>query len=891
MSSGPTASVVGELVGGKYKIVRLLARGGMGVVYEAQHTVVRRRFAIKFLRRDLADRRDILNRFQREAEAAGALENENVTAAVDFGITDDGTPYIVMEYLVGESLAALLERVGSLPVSRAADLVSQACRGVEVAHNAGIVHRDLKPHNLFVCRRDDGTDLLKILDFGVAKLQAIDDASLATRSGVVLGTAAYMSPEQARGEKMVDRRADVYALGAILYELVSQRKPHPGDSQNAILHHIATQPAVPLGAVQPDLGAELLEIVGRALASDPGTRPQSAEALAQGLAPFARREVWPAPPGESGPIRAELTSTVLAPGDDRRGPSAPRLATATPTVAGEQAPAMPGHRRLRALLAAAAVIAAGVLAIVVWARWSPGETAPKRPAIRAARTLDPTTRFYVPPPKMAAVQQIAGLAEARALRDAGLLTALQAIPRAVWFDGGSPEDVEGAVRKNGLRAAHDGGTPVLVAYDLPYRDCAQYAAGGARDGAAYRAWIEAFARGIGNQKAIVILEPDSLGIIPYNTMLDGSTEWCKPTVTDGQGKAAPAPGATADEHYALLASAIDRLASSAPNALVYLDGSHSAWLSVGEIASRLAKVGVDRTQGFAVNVANERPTPESIKYGTWISKCLAYASRRANKPAAFRDCPSGHRPGDPIGAIDWETPERWYVDNVDHDPQASSAEARAHFVVETSRSGRGPLEAAIYAAAPFNQPPEIIAKIALGGWCNPPSCGVGLRPTARTGFALLDAFLWIKPPGDSDGSCDYAGGARAWDYTKYNPWGIAGETQKHFDPLWGMVDPESGEWFPEHALKLARNANPPLEQIAPSTDLPPAVERTTADTRSTPESGAVARPAERPPRRALGRPSGSPGAGGPAPPAPELSPARDNRAPPPVTLDQQNPYN
>src|SRR4029079_8966993 len=172
--------------------------------------------AIKFLRRELAERRDILNRFQREAEAAGALENENVTAAIDFGISDDGAPYIVMEYLVGENLADLLAREGRLPVARAADLVAQACRGVAAAHAAGIVHRDLKPHNLFVARRDDGTDLLKVLDFGVAKLQAIDEAAASTRTGTVVGTAAYMSPEQARGEKLVDQRADVYGLGAIL---------------------------------------------------------------------------------------------------------------------------------------------------------------------------------------------------------------------------------------------------------------------------------------------------------------------------------------------------------------------------------------------------------------------------------------------------------------------------------------------------------------------------------------------------------------------------------------------------------------------------------------------------------------------------------------------------
>jgi eukaryotic-like serine/threonine-protein kinase len=366
MKSAPDASRVGEIVGGKYRIVRLLARGGMGVVYEAQHTVVRRRFAIKFLRRDLAERREILTRFQREAEAAGALENENVTAAVDFGIAEDGTPYILMEYLVGESLAALLEREGRLPVSRATDLVGQACSGVAAAHAAGIVHRDLKPHNLFVCRRHDGTDLLKVLDFGVAKLQVAEEASAATRTGMVLGTAAYMSPEQARGEKMVDGKTDVYALGAILYEMLSRKRPHPGDSQNAILHHIATQPAVPLESVQEDLPAPLVDLVGRTLASDSAARPPTVEALAEGLAQFARREVFAAPE-ESGPVRGELSSTMLAPGAGAPPPSeAPSRAVSTANERGPaaQAPSA-GGRRLWLAVGVGGLLAVGVVVAVV----------------------------------------------------------------------------------------------------------------------------------------------------------------------------------------------------------------------------------------------------------------------------------------------------------------------------------------------------------------------------------------------------------------------------------------------------------------------------------------------------------------------------------------------
>ena len=240
-----------------------------------------------------------------------------------------------MEYLVGENLADLLAREGRLPVGRAADLVAQACRGVAAAHAAGIVHRDLKPHNLFVCaprRRDRSAQGARL-----RRRQAAGDrrGGRATRTGTVVGTAAYMSPEQARGEKVVDQRADVYGLGAILYELVSAKRPHPGESQNAILHHIATQPAVPLASLQPELPAGLLEIVGRMVASDPAARPPSADAVAQALAPFARREVWPARPDDSGQVKAALMSTAAA---DLAGAAGPSGARATPSTGIDRGP-------------------------------------------------------------------------------------------------------------------------------------------------------------------------------------------------------------------------------------------------------------------------------------------------------------------------------------------------------------------------------------------------------------------------------------------------------------------------------------------------------------------------------------------------------------------------
>ena len=172
------------------------------------------------------------------------------------------------------------------------------------------------------------------------------------------------------------------------------------------------------------------------------------------------------------------------------------------------------------------------------------------------------------------------------------------------------------------RASREQRVPILVTYNLPFRDCVGYSAGGAVDGPAYKAWIDAFASGIGDERAIVILEPDSLGIIPYNTTLAGMAEWCKPTVTDARGQTVPAPDANPAERYALLAQAIDTLAVKAPHAWVYLDGTHSAWLPVGEIAFRLVKAGVHRVQGLALNVSNFQPTQQVVRYGTWISKCI-----------------------------------------------------------------------------------------------------------------------------------------------------------------------------------------------------------------------------------------------------------------------------
>jgi serine/threonine-protein kinase len=269
-------------------------------------------------------------------------------------------------------------------LERAADLCVQACHGAEAAHAAGILHRDLKPKNLFIGQREDGTDLLKILDFGIAKLAPIPYDHSITDTGTVLGTPAYMSPEHARGERMLDARSDVYALGAILFEMLSGRLPHPGASPNAILHDISTRPATSLATAAPSLPSALVEMVDKTLSTDPSARPQSAKALALGLAAFAKRQVWP--------HRASGDSTASSEGE-RAEPAADRVAESDARRARHL-----GWRRGALLTGAIALVVAATAAAIV--NRTP-KTAPKslveplRPA--AARLVSSSPAVAQPP--------------------------------------------------------------------------------------------------------------------------------------------------------------------------------------------------------------------------------------------------------------------------------------------------------------------------------------------------------------------------------------------------------------------------------------------------------------------------------------------------------------
>jgi endoglucanase len=410
-----------------------------------------------------------------------------------------------------------------------------------------------------------------------------------------------------------------------------------------------------------------------------------------------------------------------------------------------------------------------------------------QPAV--SRGLAAGTRFFVPPPTEGAPQQIAGLLKAGDLKDAALITEMEAVPRAVWFNSGTPAQVQQQVQQTMAEAAIERAEPALVAYDIPGRDCAQYSAGGALNEAAYEAWIAGFAQGIGNQKAIVILEPDALGLMPSDCGLS-STAY---PFTDA-------------ERIAELQYAVAALESHS-GVSVYLDGTHSAWQSVGTITQRLLEADVQDAQGFFLNVSNYQPTPELVDYGTWISDCIAMVTDSTN---AYYGNPSGcasqYYPATPTDFSTWGLTTQWYAQNM------GSAVATAHYVIDTSRNGDGPNSMAEYASAPYDQPASVIGTLASGNWCNPPDSGLGILPTANTGVPLLDAYLWVKTPGESDGQCDSAGGARAWDYADYTQpsWPTTASAQALFDPLWGVDDPAAGAWFSPEALQLAQDASPAL---------------------------------------------------------------------------------
>jgi len=480
------------------------------------------------------------------------------------------------------------------------------------------------------------------------------------------------------------------------------------------------------------------------------------------------------------------------------------------------------HPNLRRMTfaASAALILGGLGSVPLTAAASP-------PA--GGHTLAPSTRFFVPSPAQGSLQQVAQLVKGRDLKDANLLLDMEATPQAVWLDGETAaEDAEGAagaqqadfqvgqqVRQALFEAGLENAVPILVAYNIPGRDCSEYSAGGAPSDTAYDQWISAFAQALGWGKAVVILEPDALANLP--TDCSAAYQTANPGITDATREAD-------------VADAVNALEAD-PNVSVYLDGGHSAWQNVGNIAQPLVAAGVAKAQGFFLDVSNYQFAQNNVQYGTWVSDCIAMGAGSLTYDYSD-NCPNQYWNGGPSGTeiatllgawtgVALSPYGVWSDASTTADLNTSGINARyagvdgtTHFVIDTSRNGLGPNDMATYGVAPYDQSAATVGTLAAGNWCNPPGAGTGILPTANTSGVspLLDAYLWVKTPGQSDGQCDAAGGVRAWDYTAYTQpgWPTSSSAQALFDPLWGQDDPAAGAWFAPQALQLARNANPPL---------------------------------------------------------------------------------
>jgi len=422
-------------------------------------------------------------------------------------------------------------------------------------------------------------------------------------------------------------------------------------------------------------------------------------------------------------------------------------------------------------------------------------------AAAATNPLQPGAQLYVDPASTTAqaAATLTGQDQANALL-------LAMYPTATWFDGGTPAEVQSEAATLVADANAAGQVPVIVAYNLPNRDCGQYSAGGAQSLADYEQWIIGLAAGIGNGPAVVILEPDGLGLIP-NYMEPGQANNC--TIA----------GASSADRFTALNFAVTTL-KGGPNTSVYLDATHPGWQNVGAAAQRLILGGVLNADGFFLNASNYNWTQNNVDYGDWISGCIALAV--ANSPAdpgawdAPDNCRNQYWNGGP--ATSWQgtgmdplqqwsnqpfadpnnpTADEiasltWNTVGIDSqyasDLASANTSASVHFVVDTSRNGTGPWDTS---TSGLSGDPE--------NWCNPPGAGIGPAPEVDplASDPLVDAYLWIKVPGESDGQCRGSATGN--------------------DPEWGVPSPAAGAWFPQQAAQLIAYASPALTLTVPTT--------------------------------------------------------------------------
>jgi serine/threonine-protein kinase len=386
------AAETGALLDGRYRIVRLLGEGGMGSVYLASHVGLGRDVAIKFLHAELVSRDEVVGRFYREAQAAAAIRHKNIIEVFDVGVSPQGEPFLVMEYLEGESLAGLLKRVGPLNLGAACAVMEPVLQALHAAHRKGIIHRDLKPDNIFLAYQQGEPPVVKIIDFGISKFAQGEFDKWRTKTGSVMGTPAYMSPEQARGSAGLDHRTDIYSMGTILFEMLTGALPFAGSNFAEYLSAMLIDDPRAPQSVCAGFPAEAEPLVRKALAKNPDQRFQNAAEMLEALTAL--------PSFDARQERLTLLASTIeirgfAAGDLGQALSAPgRLADDKPVSSRFRgaATAVLGAGPWRWVILGVA-LAAGAAAAVLWSSKTSRAPAPNAPI-----TAQPAPIVPVAPP-------------------------------------------------------------------------------------------------------------------------------------------------------------------------------------------------------------------------------------------------------------------------------------------------------------------------------------------------------------------------------------------------------------------------------------------------------------------------------------------------------------
>jgi serine/threonine-protein kinase len=402
----------GEIIDGKYRIVRLIGEGGMGAVYEGENTRIHRRVAIKVLLASVAEQGEAVARFEREAQAAGRIGSEHIVEVLDLGTLPNGDRYLVMEFLDGEGLGGRIKNRGRLSPQELAPIAVQLLEGLAAAHGAGIIHRDLKPDNVFLLRSRGGkADFVKLLDFGISKFSQLsgDSGFSMTRTGAVMGTPYYMAPEQAKGARNLDHRVDIYAVGVIFYEALTGQVPFNADTFNELLFKIVLEEARPLVQVDPSIDPGFAAIVAKAMAREPVHRFQNASEMQQALASWSSGHGSHLAAVLAPPDAAAKQHSAPSFGSQTRPEGPPTLGTGTPgtwaqsgTHLEADAPPKKSNTGLFAGLAVVGLIFIGGGGFVAMKAMSGSETPAAKPVDDGAQKAAAAERARLEADKLAA---------------------------------------------------------------------------------------------------------------------------------------------------------------------------------------------------------------------------------------------------------------------------------------------------------------------------------------------------------------------------------------------------------------------------------------------------------------------------------------------------------